>query len=48
MKERAYFTCLYDLFSGENLSYDVSLKPTIEFTTNVLIDGITQIPKQLG
>lgn len=37
--ERAYFTCLYDLYSGEVLSYDVSLHPTVEFTTNVLKKG---------
>ena len=46
--ERAYFTCLYDLYSGEVLSYDVSLHPTVEFTTNVLKKGISSIPCDLG
>lgn len=48
IEERAYFTCLYDLFSGEVLSYDISLNPTVEFTTNVLRDGINKIPTNLG
>ncbi len=34
--ERAYFTCIYDLFSGEILSHQVSKHPTVEFTTTVL------------
>lgn len=47
-EERAYFTCLYDLYSKEILSYDISLSPTVEFTTNVLAAGIKQIPQNLG
>lgn len=37
IKERAYFTCVYDLFSGEVLSHNISLNPTVEFTTDVLL-----------
>lgn len=46
--ERAYFTCLYDLFSGEVLSYDISPHPTVEFTVNVLNQGLKQILQQLN
>lgn len=46
--ERAYFTCIYDLFSGEVISYAMSSHPTVEFAVNVLKDAIKQIPKCLG
>lgn len=45
--ERAYFTCIYDLFSGEILSHQVSKHPTVEFTTTTLKQGIKKIPKDL-
>lgn len=48
IEERAYFTCIYDLFSGEILSYNISLNPTVTFTTKVLESAINRIPKQLG
>ncbi|GED79868.1 IS150 family transposase [Amylolactobacillus amylotrophicus DSM 20534] len=48
IEERAYFTCVYDLFSGEVLSHDISLNPTVAFTTDVLTTAINLIPKQLG
>lgn len=48
IEERAYFTCVYDLFSGEVLSHDIALKPTVAFTTDVLTTAINLIPKQLG
>ncbi|ANK61917.1 transposase [Loigolactobacillus backii] len=46
--ERAYFTCIYDLFSSEILSYEISLNPTVAFTTNVLTMAIDKLPKQLN
>ena len=45
--ERAYFTCIYDLFSGEILSHQVSKHPTVEFTTTVLNRAVKKIPKNL-
>ncbi|MFL2030358.1 IS3 family transposase [Loigolactobacillus zhaoyuanensis] len=48
IEERAYFTCIYDLFSGEVLSYNISLNPTVAFTMRVLESAIDCIPKQLG
>ena len=45
--ERAYFTCIYDLFSGEIISYAISLHPTVEFAVGVLQDAISQIPNGL-
>ncbi|WP_251908084.1 IS3 family transposase [Latilactobacillus sakei] len=45
--ERAYFTCIYDLFSGEILSHQVSRHPTVEFTTTVLNRAVKKIPKNL-
>lgn len=48
VEERAYFTCLYDLFSGEVLSYNISLNPTVDFTVDVLKEGIKQIPTDLS
>lgn len=46
--ERAYFTCIYDLFSSEILSYEISLNPTVAFTTNVLTMAIDKLLKQLN
>ncbi|MGR3741616.1 IS3 family transposase [Companilactobacillus sp. DQM5] len=47
IKQRAYFTCIYDLFSDEILSWDISKHPTVEFTVNTLKDGINKIPAGL-
>lgn len=47
-EERAYFTCIYDLFSGEVLSYGISLHPTVEFTVNVLTAALAVIPEDLS
>lgn len=46
--ERAYFTCIYDLFSGEVLSYGISLHPTVEFTVRVLNEALNVIPEDLN
>lgn len=46
--ERAYFTCIYDLFSGEILSYQIGKHPTVEFTTTVLKQALLKIPKELN
>lgn len=48
INERAYFTCIYDLFSGEILSHQISKHPTIKFTTKVLKQAIAKIPKDLN
>lgn len=45
--ERAYFTCVYDLCSSEIISFNISLHPTVEFTTAVLEEAIRRIPKSL-
>lgn len=45
--ERSYFTCIYDLFSGEILSHQISKHPTVEFTTTTLKQAVKKIPKDL-
>ena len=45
--ERAYFTCIYDLFSGEILGHQISKHPTVQFTTTVLKQAVKKIPKDL-
>lgn len=46
--ERGYFTCIYDMFSGEILGYEIAMKPTVKFTLSALTKAITKIPSNLG
>jgi putative transposase len=48
IEERAYFTCIYDLYSREVLSYGLSLSPSVEFTVAILKQGIAKIPSDLN
>lgn len=47
-EERAYFTCIYDLFSGEVLSYSITNHPTVEFTVSALDEALSKIPEDLS
>lgn len=42
--KRIFFARLHDLFLDEVVSHDISLNLTVEFTTNILIEGIKQVP----
>lgn len=50
IEERAYFTSFIDLYSGEVLSWNIGLHPTVKFVTNplsTLISGRPRLPYRM-
>lgn len=47
IEERAYFTCIYYLFSGKVFGHKIDKHSTVKFTTDVLKQAVNKIPKDI-